>query len=208
MRNILFYVLTVLGGYLLGCSSMAYYVSRWKKVNLSTNGSGNLGASNTTILLGWRMGILVALHDIFKGAAAVLLAKWLLPDLTYAPVAAGCACVMGHMYPFYLKGKGGKGFASYMGMLLALDWRLGLALIGISLLVTFLSDYIVVGTLTTVVVGPVWIGFTQSWVSAVIMLAVTAVIFYKHRENLHRILRGSEVGLRSTLKGEHRLPKN
>ena len=207
MRNILFYVLTVLGGYLLGCSSMAYYVSRWKKVNLSTNGSGNLGASNTTILLGWRMGILVALHDIFKGAAAVLLAKWLLPDLTYAPVAAGCACVMGHMYPFYLKGKGGKGFASYMGMLLALDWRLGLALIGVSLLVTFLSDYIVVGTLTTVV-GPVWIGFTQSWVSAVIMLAVTAVIFYKHRENLHRILRGSEVGLRSTLKGEHRLPKN
>ena len=208
MRNILFYILTVLGGYLLGCSSMAYYVSRWKKVNLSTNGSGNLGASNTTILLGWRMGILVALHDIFKGAAAVLLAKWLLPDLTYAPVAAGCACVMGHMYPFYLKGKGGKGFASYMGMLLALDWRLGLALIGVSLLVTFLSDYIVVGTLTTVVVGPVWIGFTQSWVSAVIMLAVTAVIFYKHRENLHRILRGSEVGLRSTLKGEHRLPKN
>ena len=208
MRNILFYVLTVLGGYLLGCSSMAYYVSRWKKVNLSTNGSGNLGASNTTILLGWRMGILVALHDIFKGAAAVLLAKWLLPDLTYAPVAAGCACVMGHMYPFYLKGKGGKGFASYMGMLLALDWRLGLALIGISLLVTFLSDYIVVGTLTTVVVGPVWIGFTQSWVSALIMLAVTAVIFYKHRENLHRILHGDEVGLRSTLKGEHRLPKN
>ena len=208
MRNILFYILTVLGGYLLGCSSMAYYVSRWKKVNLSTNGSGNLWASNTTILLGWRMGILVALHDIFKGAAAVLLAKWLLPDLTYAPVAAGCACVMGHLYPFYLKGKGGKGFASYMGMLLALDWRLGLALIGVSLLVTFLSDYIVVGTLTTVVVGPVWIGFTQSWVSAVIMLAVTAVIFYKHRENLHRILRGSEVGLRSTLKGEHRLPKN
>lgn len=208
MRNILFYILTVLGGYLLGCSSMAYYVSRWKKVNLSTNGSGNLGASNTTILLGWRMGILVALHDIFKGAAAVLLAKWLLPDLTYAPVAAGCACVMGHLYPFYLKGKGGKGFASYMGMLLALDWRLGLALIGVSLLVTFLSDYIVVGTLTTVVVGPVWIGFTQSWVSAVIMLAVTAVIFYKHRENLHRILRGSEVGLRSTLKGELRLPKN
>lgn len=208
MRSILFYILTVLGGYLLGCSSMAYYVSRWKKVNLSTNGSGNLGASNTTILLGWRMGILVALHDIFKGAAAVLLAKWLLPDLTYAPVAAGCACVMGHLYPFYLKGKGGKGFASYMGMLLALDWRLGLALIGVSLLVTFLSDYIVVGTLTTVVVGPVWIGFTQSWVSAVIMLAVTAVIFYKHRENLHRILRGSEVGLRSTLKGEHRLPKN
>ena len=208
MRNILFYILTVLGGYLLGCSSMAYYVSRWKKVNLSTNGSGNLGASNTTILLGWRMGILVALHDIFKGAAAVLLAKWLLPDLTCAPVAAGCACVMGHLYPFYLKGKGGKGFASYMGMLLALDWRLGLALIGVSLLVTFLSDYIVVGTLTTVVVGPVWIGFTQSWVSAVIMLAVTAVIFYKHRENLHRILRGSVVGLRSTLKGEHRLPKN
>ena len=208
MRNILFYILTVLGGYLLGCSSMAYYVSRWKKVNLSTNGSGNLGASNTTILLGWRMGILVALHDIFKGAAAVLLAKWLLPDLTYTPVTAGCACVMGHLYPFYLKGKGGKGFASYMGMLLALDWRLGLALIGVSLLVTFLSDYIVVGTLTTVVVGPVWIGFTQSWVSAVIMLAVTAVIFYKHRENLHRILRGSEVGLRSTLKGEHRLPKN
>ena len=82
------------------------------------------------------------------------------------------------------------------------------AQIGVSLLVTFLSDYIVVGTLTTVVVGPVWIGFTQSWVSAGIMLAVTAVIFYKHRENLHRIFHGGEVGLRSTLKGEHRLPKN
>ena len=110
------YILPVLLGYLLGCSHMAYYIGKLKKLDIRSAGSGNLGASNATVLFGWGSGVLVAVHDIGKAFAAVLLAKWLFPDLEYAGAAAGVACVLGHIFPFYLEFKGGKGLASYYGV--------------------------------------------------------------------------------------------
>ena len=203
------YILCVLLGYLLGCSSMAFYIAKLKKANLREAGSGNLGASNATILLGWRAGILVALHDIGKSAAAVLLARLLFPELPYAGAVAGVASVLGHIFPFYLKFKGGKGFASFLGMTVALSWKLALIL-GIAILVvTFITDYIVWGTVTTVVVAPVYLGIVQkSWVLALILCVATAVILFKHRENFPRMLNGTELGLRSALRGDNRVDKS
>ena len=123
------YILITLIGYLLGCSNMAFYISRRKHADLRSSGTGNLGASNAVALLGWKAGILTAVHDVGKAFLAVLLAKWLFPELMYAGASAGVACVLGHIFPFWLKFRGGKGFASYWGMTLALNWKLALVII-------------------------------------------------------------------------------
>ena len=199
------YLLPILMGYLLGCSNMAYYLSKWHNANLRSGGSGNLGASNAVVLLGWKAGVLTAIHDIGKAYLAVLLARWLFPTLKYGEAAAGVACVMGHIFPFWLKFRGGKGFASYFGMTLALNWKLALVVALAVIAVTILTDYIVCGTLTTILSVPLYIGFTRSWITALILMTATAVILCKHRENFPRMLNGTELGLRSAIKGENRI---
>ena len=117
------YIPVVLLGYLLGCSNLAWFLAKARGVDIRGKGSGNPGASNAMILMGWKSGILVALHDIGKAALAVFLAQRLFPTLPLAGEAAGAACVLGHLYPFYLRFRGGKGFASYLGMTAMLNWR-------------------------------------------------------------------------------------
>jgi len=199
------YISIILLGYLLGCSSMAWYLAKLANADLRSGGSGNLGASNAVVLLGWKAGVLTALHDIGKAVLAVLIAEWLLPDWEYAGVATGVGCVLGHIFPFWLKFKGGKGFASFWGMTLALNWKLALAVAVAIVLVTVITDYIVCGTLTTVITVPIYIGFTQGVPLALILCIATAVILWKHRENYPRMLNGTELGLRSAIKGENRI---
>ena len=199
------YILILLLGYLLGCSSMAYYLAKAAKADLRSGGSGNLGASNAVVLLGWKAGVLTALHDIGKASLAVLLARWLAPELDHAGAAAGVACVLGHIFPFWLKFKGGKGFASYFGMTLALNWKLALILAAAVIVVTIVTDYIVCGTLTTILTVPIYTGLTRSWLAALILFTATAVILWKHRENFPRMLNGTELGLRSAIRGDNRI---
>ena len=200
------YILIVLAAYLMGCSNLALYISKMKQVDIRTGGSGNLGASNATALLGWRIGILVALHDIVKAALAVMLAKLYFPDLPLAGAVAGVASVLGHIFPFYLKFKGGKGFASYFGMTLALNWKFALVIAVLVLLVTVITDYIVAGTTLTIVTVPVYLGIAEHSVLLALTLCIaTAVIVYKHRMNYVRIYKGTEIGLRSVMQGKHRM---
>ena len=206
--NIIRYGLVLLLSYLIGCSSMALYVSKYKKVDLQKAGSGNLGASNTMIILGWKPAISVGLHDIGKAVLAVVLAKLLCPDLPLIQAGAGVACVLGHMFPFYLRFKGGKGFASSLGMTLALNWKFALVVMVIVVIVTLISDYIVVGTVTTIVIVPAYMGYAnRSLLLAAILCIATAVMLYKHRDNFSRILNGTEVGLRRANRGELRVKK-
>lgn len=199
------YLIISLAGYLLGCSNMAYWLSRIKKVDIRKNGSGNLGASNATVLLGWGAGVIVAVHDIVKAVLAVLLAKLLLPDLEYAGAAAGVACVLGHIFPFYLKFKGGKGLASFLGAIAALNWKVGLAVAVLLVLVTLVSDFIALGTLSVSVAAPVGVFLATGRIIVPLILCIaTVVMIFKHVENIHRILNRTEIGLRSTIKGENR----
>ena len=199
------YISVILIGYLLGCSSMAWYLAKLSKADLRANGTGNLGASNTVVLLGWKAGALTAVHDIGKAVVAVLLAQWLLPTWEHAGTAAGVACVMGHIFPFWLKFRGGKGFASFWGMTLALNWKLALVICAAVIVVTVITDYIVCGTLTTVISVPIYLGFTRGWITALILCIATAVILIKHRENYPRILNGTELGLRGAIRGDNKL---
>ncbi len=200
------YLIAAAVGYLLGCSHMALYLSRARGVDMRANGSGNLGASNAVILLGWKAGALVCLHDVGKAVLSVLLMKWLFPAVPLIGFVAGVACVLGHMFPFYLKFRGGKGFASYLGMVLALNWKFALALLVAVALLTLITDYIVVGTVTTVVSYPVFTAFSShNWIAVLILCVATTAVLYKHRQNYVRIWNGTEVGLRAAGRGDHRV---
>ena len=202
------YCISILMGYLLGCSNMAFYICKLKQVDLRQHGSANLGASNAAIVLGWRAGILTGIHDIAKGTLAVILAQMLFPDAAHIDAVAGVACVLGHIFPFYLKFRGGKGFASFLGMLLALDWKFALVMMVLILIITLIFDYIVIGTVCVIVAAPVYFGLaSRSILMSLILLAASAVIFYKHRENFPRILNGTEIGLRSAIRGDNKLDK-
>ena len=198
------YILVILFSYLFGCSSMSYYISKINKVDMKKKGSKNYGASNTVALIGWKAGILVGIHDIGKSVIAVLIAQYFCPDVAYIGVIAGVACILGHIYPFYLNFDGGKGFASFVGMILALDWKLFIGLGIMIIIITLVTDYIVLATMNTIIVTPIYLGFTQGWTACAIVLIATIIIIYKHRENLVRIYNGTEHGLRSAHKGEYR----
>jgi len=202
------YLFSAVLGYLLGCSSMAYYIGRWKKTDIRQKGSGNLGASNAAVLFGWGAAVAVAIHDIGKAAIAVLLAKWLFPQAVHAGALAGVACVLGHIFPFYLKFKGGKGLASYFGMTLALNWKLALMVAVIVILVTLITDYISMAAISTVLFVPAYTGITtHNLLFTGILCIATVVMLLKHRENIVRIAKGQEIGLRSTARGENRIDK-
>lgn len=200
------YIIIPILSYLLGCSNMAFYLAKRKGVDLATRGSGNAGASNAAIVLGWRAGILVAIHDIGKAFLAALIARALYPDITGIAAVAGAACVLGHIFPLFFSFKGGKGFAPFIGMMLALNWKFALAVLLAVVIVTLVFDYLVIGTTLAVVSLPVYMLLTcAGWLPVLAVCAVGTVILCKHRQNYLRICRGTEIGLRSTLKGEHRV---
>ena len=202
------YLISIALGYLLGCSSMAWYLAKLNKVNIRGGGTGNLGASNATLLMGWKAGILTTVHDVGKSMLAVWLARMLFPDAAFAGAAAGMACVLGHIFPFYLGFRGGKGFASYIGTIVMLDIRFALVILVLVVAVTVLSDYIVAGTTLTIVASPIYFGIRSgSWILAAILGVATAVMLFKHRANYVRIFRGEEPGLRSAIRGDHRVKK-
>lgn len=200
------YVIAILIGYLLGSSNMAYWISKYKKVDIRSNGTGNLGASNATVLLGWGAGVIVAVHDIGKAFLSVLLAKALFPGVENVGVAAGVACVLGHIYPFYLNFKGGKGLASLIGVVAALDWRVALAVVVLLVVVTLVTDFIALGTISVSVASPIgmWLT-THNWLVPLILGIATAVMIFKHMDNIKRIRNKTEIGLLSTVRGENRV---
>ena len=199
------YILAILCGYLLGCSNMALYLSRAKGVDLRAGGSGNLGASNATALLGWKAGALTALHDGAKAFVPALICRYMFPDIANLAVVAGVAAVCGHMFPFYLGFKAGKGLASYIGMLVALNLKFAIAVCILLVIITVVTDYIVLGTTATMIVTPVFFGITQGWIPALILGGLSAVIIYKHRLNFVHIAEGTEGRLSKAIRGEYRV---
>ena len=135
-----FFVSIVLG-YLIGCINPAWIIARLKKTELRQKGTGNLGATNVFLTLGKRIGIFVMLLDIGKAYAVVLIARIIFPQFALAGVLAGAAAILGHMFPFYLGFKGGKGSACLGGAILGLDWKLFLALLLLGIVIAFLVDY-------------------------------------------------------------------
>ncbi len=205
------YFISVILGYLLGCSSMAYYIGKIKKIKLKEIGSKNYGASNTAAMIGMKAGFLVLIHDIAKAYLAVLLARLLFPDYQYVGVIAGISAVLGHIFPFYLKFDGGKGFAAFMGALIGIDPIFALCLMAVALACSLLVDYVVVGTFMIIGASPLYFATIQhDWITCGIICIASLVILYKHKENIKNLVtqNGKEMRIRSALQKKYKHNNN
>src|SRR3954465_12820526 len=144
----------IIAAYLIGSGPFALLLARrWGAADLRTFGSGNLGAANVLRASGIRAGVLVAVLDVAKGAASVALAMRL-SDGPLAPAAAGFAAVVGHIYPVWLKFKGGKGVATACGVFSILTPLALPPSLAVFLVTVWLTKYISLGSLLATIALP------------------------------------------------------
>jgi len=190
-----------LAAYLIGSLSFAVILSRvFGLPDPRSYGSGNPGATN--VLRSGRKAVaaLTLLGDALKGALAVWLAQWAtaawgLPS--YTPALAGLAAFVGHLWPVFFAFKGGKGVATALGLLLALDPWLGLACAGTWLLCFLATRISSLSALAAAGLAPLytwWLG--GQWVDTLAILGVALLIFWRHQANIGRLLRGEEQGFK------------
>ncbi|MTH62968.1 glycerol-3-phosphate 1-O-acyltransferase PlsY [Paracoccus shanxieyensis] len=178
-------------GYLLGSIPFGIVITRALGLgDLRQIGSGNIGATNVLRTGNKPAALATLLLDSGKGAIAVLLARWLAgPD---AALIAGAAAFLGHLFPVWLGFRGGKGVATFLGTLLALDWRLGLTACGLWLLAALIGRISSLSALVAAALTP----FVALWLDGWNMAAVTAfmaiLIFIRHHANITRIMAGTE----------------
>ena len=188
------YILCILIGYLVGTINPSYIIAKIRGFDIRERGSKNAGASNALILFGKVMGIGCALFDIIKAALAILLCGILFPELAFSYAVTGVACVVGHVFPFYMKFHGGKGLACLGGMILAFDWRVFLIMLAAEIVVAIATDYICFVPLTASMVFPIVYGIMRrDLYGALILCILIPLIVYKHRENLNRIKMKTEM---------------
>ena len=185
--------IAVLAGYLLGSIPFALLmVRRWSATDLRQAGSGNLGAANVMRTSGVWAGVLVALLDMLKGAASVVLAERLSANAV-APAAAGFAAIVGHVYPVWLRFRGGKGVATACGVFAILTPLAVPPALAVFVVAVWITKYISLGSvLASIALPPLAYvaGGTPPAVAAA--FAAAAIIVFRHRSNVVRLRAGTE----------------
>lgn len=192
----------IIVAYLIGSIPTALLVSkRFFGIDIRDYGSGNMGATNTFRVLGSRYGTMVMVIDILKGMAAVLLYNflpfYLNHDLerTNLMLGLGVAAVLGHVFPIFANFRGGKGVATLLGMILAIQPVIALSCIGIFVLVLYLTRYVSLSSILAALSLPIcvlWIWNESEVLYRVFALVVALLVVVTHQKNIGRILRGVE----------------
>ena len=189
----------IVGAYLIGSVPFALLLARrWGAADLRLVGSGNVGAANVMRASGVKAGILVAALDVAKGAASVMLAERFGGNAA-APAAAGLAAIVGHIYPVWLRFRGGKGVATACGVFAVVVPPAMPAAMAIFVLTVWVTKYISLGSVLASVALPPLAYLTGSPAPAVATAwAAAAIIVFRHRSNLARVRAGTErrIGVR------------
>jgi glycerol-3-phosphate acyltransferase PlsY len=183
-------VFTMLFAYLLGAVSSAIIVCKiFRLPDPRTQGSHNPGATNVLRLGGKKLAVLTLLGDLLKGVIAVSIARILIPPEWWGWV--GLCVVVGHIYPLFFQFKGGKGVATGAGVLLALSWPLGLAVIMTWIIVVLISRYSSLAAIAALVAVPVY-GFWLAKFALLSLCLICVLILLRHQDNIKRLLAGTE----------------
>ncbi len=185
--------------YLLGAVPFGVLVARrFAKVDVRAGGSGNIGATNVARVAGKKLGVLTLALDALKGLVPTLaMAAWVAPlapatQRPYWIAGTGLAAFLGHCYPVYLKFRGGKGVATAFGVLLALAPWAALAGFGLYALVYATLRISSIGSLLAAATVPVVVFYTAGRVTGYFVLGMVAVVVWKHRGNIQRLLSRTE----------------
>jgi acyl phosphate:glycerol-3-phosphate acyltransferase len=183
-------LLSLAGGYLLGSIPFGLVLARLAGLgDLRQIGSGNIGATNVLRAGGKGVAALTLILDAAKGTAAVLLAARFGEP---AALAAGLGAFLGHVFPAWLGFKGGKGVATYLGVLIGLYWPAALVFAATWLAVAFVTRYSSLAALTAVVASVLALAAMGEWRLAALFLLLGGLLYARHAENIGRLARGEE----------------
>ena len=186
-------LLTILLGYLLGSIPFGLVLTRLAGLgDVRAIGSGNIGATN--VLRTGNKGLAAAtlVLDGAKGAAAVLLAVAIWPDMPQLAPLAGLAAFFGHLFPVWLRFRGGKGVATLIGVVAALLWQAAIAVAVVWILALLLTRYSSVGGMAGAIAAPIAAFLLQRVDLAILFAGLALLVLWKHRANIGRLIRGTE----------------
>ena len=195
------FALAVIVGYLLGSIPFGVLATRMAGLgDVRSIGSGNIGATNVLRTGRRDLAAFTVVGDAGKGAVAVVIASWLWGY--EAALFAGVAAFLGHIFPVWLGFKGGKGVATYIGILLALNWIIGLVFCAVWLVIALAQRYSSLAALTAAATAPMFAfsfsGPRLTWAT----MFLTIMLFITHRENIKRLLKGTESRIGDKKKAE------
>ncbi len=190
------YAICLLAGYFVGTLNPSYILARLHGFDIRTRGSHNAGASNALLLFGKMRGFLCAFFDIFKAYLSVFLARKIFPEDSLVFAVTAAACILGHIFPFYMKFRGGKGLACLAGVILAFDLRVFGIMLACEIVIALATNYICFVPMTAAVAFPIVYSFaTGDLQGALLLLPVAVVVLWRHSENIRRIRLGQEMRL-------------
>ncbi len=190
-------LLILLLGYLFGSFPSGYLAGRIAKgIDIRSLGSGSTGATNVLRQIGKRAAITVFLIDVFKGVLSILVAKYFLLNDSWQ-VALGLSTLVGHIWPVWLNWKGGKAVATGLGVFLGLSWQVGLATLGIFIVMIAIFRIVSLASVSAALALPLimFLSFKSSNISLpflIISLLAMALVIWRHRENIIRLMKGEE----------------
>jgi len=177
-------------GYLLGSIPFGLLITRAAGLgDVRSIGSGNIGATNVLRTGNRKLAALTLLLDALKGTAAVLLARLCAPE---AALLAGFGAFLGHLFPIWLGFKGGKGVATYLGVLIGLAWQGALVFAVVWLLIAYLTRYSSLAALIAAIGVPVALYVLGLRDIAILFAIMSVIVFIKHHANISRLLAGTE----------------
>ena len=190
MNILIFFV-----SYLIGSFPTGFLIGKYlKNIDLRSIGSGSTGATNVLRNVGKWPALLVFIIDVSKGLLAVKIAQNF-TDQGLIEVMAGISAITGHIWPVWLRGKGGKAVATGLGMFLALSWKVGIASLGIFLIVLAKTKFVSLSSISAAILLPFFMFFYLSnFIHSYffISLIVALLVIWKHRTNIKRLLKGEE----------------
>ncbi len=187
------YAIAALVGYGLGSIPFGLLLTRAAGLgDVRSIGSGNIGATNVLRTGNKKLAAATLLLDLLKGTAAVVLIRLLMPEVHDANTLAGFAAFLGHLFPVWLGFKGGKGVATYIGVLLGLFWPAVLIFAGVWIAVAYFSRYSSLAALTATVVVPLSLWALGQNVLAGTFALLSIIVWIKHHANIRRLVAGTE----------------
>ena len=191
------YLIIIIIAYLLGNISTSYIVAKkLAGVDIRTQGSGNAGSTNVLRTLGKKAGAFTFAGDVLKGFIAVWMAKIIAYvlhiDVTICAYLAVVAVVLGHNYPVFLGFKGGKGVATSLGSMLAMNPVTALTCLGFFIIIVALSKYVSLGSILGIGLSPILMIINHNLKGLWVTLFLTISVAYTHKENIKRLLNGTE----------------
>jgi acyl phosphate:glycerol-3-phosphate acyltransferase len=192
VSEVLIIVLTGIIGYLLGSVNSSLVVGKFYGVDVRNHGSGNAGATNTLRTLGKKAAIIATLGDMVKGFIACIIGLLIANDM--GVMTAGVAAIIGHNWPIYFNFKGGKGILTSLAVVLMMDWRIALILLGIFIIIVAITRFVSLGSIVSTVLFPIIAAtlFAKPTEFIVYSTVMAAMAIFRHRTNIQRIIKGTE----------------